>query len=158
MRMWLTTIDCWSHHIWFDSIQGLGRSHPNQQKEQQLFELPSAEIKLIVLQSSAGDVGLQAYHKPLLYELAVFGLNINTSKILIEGSSYMCSKLLLNSICQRTAISLGRTVVYQWLQSKVSCYLNVLALHPASTEMYGNLRHYVDSCHYKGLSSCLDFM
>jgi len=158
MRVWLTTIDCWSHHIWFDSIQGLGRSHPNQQKEQQLFELPSAEIKLIVLQSSAGDVGLQAYHKPLLYELAVFGLNMNNSKILIEGSSYLCSKLLLNSICQRTAISLGRTVVYQWLQSKVSCYLNVLALHPASTEMYGNLRHYVDSCHYKGLSSCLDFM
>jgi hypothetical protein len=60
----------------------LGRSHPNQQKEQQLFELPSAEIKLIVLQSSAGDVGLEAYHKPLLYELAVFGYTAAAAKSL----------------------------------------------------------------------------
>ncbi|CAK9855269.1 unnamed protein product [Sphagnum jensenii] len=63
---------CACSKMFGNSIQGLGRSHPNQQKEQQLFELPSAEIKLIVHQSSAGDVGLQAYHKPLLYKLCCF--------------------------------------------------------------------------------------
>ncbi|CAK9192278.1 unnamed protein product [Sphagnum jensenii] len=44
---------CACSKMFGNSIQGLGRSHPNQQKEQQLFQLPSAEIKLIVHQSSA---------------------------------------------------------------------------------------------------------